>query len=225
MKVVAIASAKAGNGKSRFTWDLLVALVDAGINSVAFDCCPERSVSRHNTIREENNYGALPVHTAESPDELKLALSQLAREETQIALIDVPIGDPLTVIKPYLAKADVTLITAQATLSDIMLTGPLVRSLAKAGKKFRYLLVRTATGGATYDKAFLERLGMSAAEARQLLLPMSIAERPTLISDLNATGIGVIEALGNARVEQEDLGLASMELRAIRQYLRDELDF
>jgi hypothetical protein len=225
MKVVAIASPRPGNGKSRFTWDLLVAFADAGLDAVAIDCGGSTTLGEHNKIRAGSGFGALAVFAARSAAQLTKLLTKLRKAKKTVVLLDVPTGDIESEIRPYLAPADLTLVTVRATPAHIAETAPLVRPLLKAGKAFHYLLVCTPHGGATYDNVFLARLGMTMQEARRLLLPMSIASRPTMIRDLDANGIGVLEALGNARVDQEAVGQASMELRSIRQFLRDELDF
>ena len=121
--------------------------------------------------------------------------------------------------------AEMVLIPSLPTPADIASTAAMVRPLAKAGKAIRFLLVQTPAGGSNYDKAFLQKLGMSQAEAEKLLVPTSIASRPKLMRELNELGLGVLEAYGNASVDQEMVGKASQEIRMVRQFLRDELDF
>ena len=139
-------------------------------------------------------------------------------------LLDIPARCVEPERSAMLAPADLVIIPTLATPAHIAATASIVRPLAKARRNFRFLLVRTATGGLNYDKALLANLGMTAIEASQLLLPMAIADRAGLMKDLNELGLGVLEAFGNARIDQESVGKASQEIRSVRQFLRDELD-
>ncbi|HIJ62200.1 MAG TPA: hypothetical protein HPQ04_05850 [Rhodospirillaceae bacterium] len=225
MKIIAIANSKKGIGKSRTAWDLLVALDDAGIKAAAIDFRADGLMAALNAVRAANTFPTMPVFLAAKAGEIGALLKERKREATEIVLINTLAGCPVEDICAMASPAQMVLIPTLPTSADIASTTALVRPLVKAGKAIRFLLVQTSAGGANYDKTFLEGLGMTAEQARQMLVPTSIGCRPDFMSNLNKLGLGVLEAYGNASVNQEMVGFASQEIRQLRQFLRDELDF
>ena len=225
MKIIAIANPKEAIGKSRTTWDLLVALDDAGIKAAAIDFRAEGLMCALNAVRTANTFPTMPVFLAAKAEDLGALLKDCKRRSTEIVLINTPPSRPAKDICAMASAAQMVLIPTLPTPADIAATAAVVRPLAKAGKAIRFLLVQTPAGGANYDKAFLAGLGLTPEQARQMLVPTSIGCRADFISNLNKLGLGVLEAYGNASVNQEMVGLASQEIRQLRQFLRDELDF
>lgn len=225
MKIIAIANPKKGIGKSRTTWDLLVALDDAGIKAAAIDFNADGLMGALNAVRAANSFPTMPVFLAAAAKDLAAMLKDRKRESTEVVLINTPPERPVEDILAMAQPAAMVLIPTLPTPADIALTAAVVRPLGKAGKAIRFLLVQTVAGGANYDKAFLDSLGMTPEQARQLLVPTSIGRRPEFMNNLNKLGLGVLEAYGNASVNQEMVGFASQEIRQLRQFLRDELSF
>lgn len=223
MKIIAIANPKKGIGKSRTAWDLLVALDDAGIKAAAIDFDVDGLMAALNAVRAANSFPTMPVFVAGKAEDLPALLQERKGEAVELVLINTPAQRPVKDLCAMAAPAEMVLIPTLATPADILATAGLVRPLAQAGKAVRFLLVQTAAGGANYDKAFLDSLGMTAEEARKMLVPTSIGCRPGLVNNLNKLGLGVLEAYGNASVNQEMVGQASQEIRQVRQFLRDEL--
>ena len=182
MHVVALATQKGGTGKSSLAVSLAVAAMERGVKVIVMDMDPQ------GTARNwyERRKAPLPQVASVEASRLPAVLAKLWAQGCELVFIDTA-GVDLPSAAACMQAADLCLIPARPSIADIEATKPTVRSLAKLGRAFAFVLNQCPSG-----RTLRASDAYNALQLDGIVAGTAIANRVDHIDAL-AQGLGVTE--------------------------------
>jgi chromosome partitioning protein len=140
MKVIALASAKGGVGKSTLTVNLACAILDEGLAVTVLDIDPQGSAVLWDELRTKTAGGpVLPMVKAITVESLEDELRKLAREGMDYVLIDMP-GWSSDLLNDVLCSCDLVLVPSSASIIDIAPASATIETAMRLGVTSCYVM-------------------------------------------------------------------------------------
>lgn len=200
MRILTVAAAKGGSGKSTIAQGLAVCAEQARVKTVLVDIDPQGSSvawSRRRADALGSEHG--PFALSSSPENLEVDLAQLKSSDYRLAVIDTP-GTRGDAVDPALRACALALVPTAPTIFDLEAVLPTARNLSRLGRPFAFVLTSCPLYQQRRSQAeeLLNRLAARAGEP---------IRRRVAYQDAAARGLGVTEG----RVDP----LAAAEMRAL----------
>lgn len=193
MNVIAFVTQKGGTGKSSLAVSLAVAAEEQGIKTSIIDLDPQGTAK--NWYERRQSEGGPEVNTL-SANQLEAAMPLLKKQGVQLVIIDTP-GVDTPAATAAIQVATLCLIPARPSIADIEAAAPTVRSIARLGKPFSYVLNQCPPGRSIRTNDAFRVLQLSGAVASTPL-----AMRADHMDAL-AMGQGVTERDTNSKAAAE----------------------
>jgi chromosome partitioning protein len=206
MNVIAFVTQKGGTGKSSLAVSLAVAAEERGIKTSIIDLDPQGTAKNWYERREAE--GGPEVNALQS-GQLEAAMGLLKKQGVQLVIIDTP-GVDTPAATAAIQVASLCLIPARPSIADIEAAAPTVRSIARLGKSFSYVLNQCPPGRSIRTSDAFRVLQLSGAVASTPL-----AMRADHMDAL-ATGQGV--------TERDATSKAAAEVRELLQWALNRME-
>ena len=206
MNVIAFVTQKGGTGKSSLAVSLAVAAEERGIKTSIIDLDPQGTAKNWYERREAE--GGPEVNALQS-GQLEAAMGLLKKQGIQLVIIDTP-GVDTPAATAAIQVASLCLIPARPSIADIEAAAPTVRSIARLGKSFSYVLNQCPPGRSIRTSDAFRVLQLSGAVASTPL-----AMRADHMDAL-ATGQGV--------TERDTTSKAAAEVRELLQWALNRME-
>ena len=141
MHVVSLVTQKGGTGKSSLVISLAVAAQERGQKVYVIDLDPQGTAKNWYERREAEWPEVATLEASRLPH----AIETLRKLGTDIVFIDTP-GIDVPAATAAMQASDLCLIPARPSIADIEATKPTVRSLARLGKSFAFVLNQCPPG-------------------------------------------------------------------------------
>ena len=139
MKVISIASAKGGVGKSTLAVNLACAILEEGRSVAILDLDPQGSALLWQQIRTKSNPEAsAPAVHAATAEALDQQLQALASRRVDFVVLDMP-GYSSEELNRALQHCDVVLVPSRASIIDIAPATETVKAAMQLGRTFCYV--------------------------------------------------------------------------------------
>jgi chromosome partitioning protein len=205
MHVVSLVTQKGGTGKSSLVISLAVAAQERGQKVYVIDLDPQGTAKNWYERREAEWPEVATLEASRLPH----AIETLRKLGTDIVFIDTP-GIDVPAATAAMQASDLCLIPARPSIADIEATKPTVRSLARLGKSFAFVLNQCPPGRSIRTSDAYRVLQLSGAVAGA-----TVGMRTDHI-DAMAQGLGV--------TERDTNGKAAGEVRDLMQWITTRLE-
>jgi chromosome partitioning protein len=207
MRTLAFVTQKGGSGKSTLAACVAVAAQEAGERVFLIDMDPQHSLKQWGDTRADEH---LPVE-AITPGKLPRALSELAKGNVGLVIIDTPATDSAA-SEAAMKAADLCVIPARPTVFDIWSSEATRTKLKTLGKEFVFLLNQCPAN--QDSQRVLD--GAKALETMGALVNPMIASRVDY-QEAAREGMGVTELAPSSKAAEEMRALwASLKRRLAR---------
>ena len=204
MKSIAFLSQKGGSGKTTLAVHTAVTAQESGERVVLIDTDPQKSA----TVWGETRQNELPIVATAAASDLEAVLKAALQEEMSLAIVDTAPHTAPDAAK--IAKSvDLVVIPCRPTAFDLAAVSNAVE-IVRAAKK-RAVLVLSACPFRSPE----------IAETRSVLAEYGLPVFPSEITDRRAFSRAV--ATGRAVTEFEEDGKASIEIRALWTWLKEQM--
>ena len=188
MHTIVLATQKGGSGKSTLAIGLALAAKHAGHNVRLIETDPQGTLSNWQSRRGT----AEPlVETIYNVGRIETRLEQLARGGVTLVVIDTASGVS-AVTAAAIRNADLCLIPARPTITDIEACAPTLKAVRAWGKPFAFVLNQTPVRGRRIDSA-AHALGDDAVRDMTDVLARPFIAMRNDHQDALAAGLGVSE--------------------------------
>ena len=205
MKVIVLASAKGGTGKSTLSAHLGVAAEMAGQGpAVLLDLDPQGSLSAWWNSREADTPALAPSTLAELPEKL----AALGAAGYAVALVDTP-PSQTPAIKAVIALADLVLIPVKPSPHDLRSVGATVELAVDAGRPFAFILSQAKSN------ALLTTQAATALSEHGRVASVVVGDRVEYASAMTD---------GRTVLETNPRGSSAAEMRDLWKFVRSRLD-
>jgi len=207
MKVITLASAKGGVGKSTIAVNLACAMLEDGHTVTVLDMDPQGSALLWNELRVKRTSGpALPDVKEMTVPGLGGELRALAAKATDFVILDMP-GHSSDMVFEAIKFCDLVLVPSRASIIDIAPASETIEAAQQLGKTFFYIMNFTSAKDQTMFRAVKEKL----ESAGLLVCPVAIPQSDAFpMAFMN----------GKAVTEYEPQGLAAKEMRWLWRFLK-----
>lgn len=208
MKVICIASAKGGVGKTTVALNLAALAAEDGAQSLVIDLDPQRSAADWRTVRTAAR--ALPRVAAAGVHQLPELLEAAKAEGLNLVVVDTP---PHATDEIFTAArlSDLVLVPVRPAVLDLRSAARTLEGLARMGRPYAVVLNACPTTGR--GEASVVR------ESREALAPHPVV--PVALSQRAAMQHAMID--GRAAHEYEPNGKAAAEFRDLYAWVRERL--
>jgi len=204
MKSIAFLSQKGGSGKTTLAVHTAVAAQESGERVVLIDTDPQKSA----TVWGETRQNELPIVATAAASDLETVLEAALQESMSLAIVDTAPHTAPDAAK--IAKAvDLVVIPCRPTAFDLAAVSNAVE-IVRAARK-RAVLVLSACPFRSPE----------IVETRSVLSEYGLPVFPAEITDRRAFSRAV--ATGRAVTEFEEDGKASIEIRALWTWLKEQM--
>ena len=149
MKIIVLASAKGGSGKTTLSAHLGVAAEQAGDGPVVLlDLDPQGSLAAWWNAREADTPALAPASLAELPDKL----AALAKAGYAVALLDTPPA-MTSAIRAVVDRADLVVIPARPSPHDLRSVGATVEIANEAARPFVFVVTQAKANASLTTQA------------------------------------------------------------------------
>jgi chromosome partitioning protein len=206
MKVIALASAKGGVGKSTLTVNLACAMLEEGLAVTVLDIDPQGSAVLWDELRTKTAGGPiLPTVKASSVGTLEDELRRLAREGMDYVVIDMP-GWSSDLLNDVLRSCDLVLVPSRASIIDIAPASATIETAMRFGIPFCYVM-----NFVPEDRTMFLTVKDQLETAGLLVSPIALPDSQTF---------PMAFMQGKAVTEYEPRGKAANEVRWLWRFLK-----
>ena len=205
MKTLAIISQKGGTGKSTVAVHLSVAAAQAGYTTALIDLDPQANVAKWGDIRTDTAPIVISAHAAR----LKETLHTAEDLNVDLAILDTPPKMEASILDAA-RVADFALIPCRMSLWDLQAIAPTIELAKLAKVQTRLLFNAVQTNSSVYYKM------------KKAVAVYDVPCAPCHLGNRVAFSHSIIE--GRVAQEYEPSGKASMEVNALYNYVKKELE-
>ena len=205
MKTLAIISQKGGTGKSTVAVHLSVAAAQAGYTTALIDLDPQANVAKWGDMRTDTAPIVISAHAAR----LKETLHTAEGLNVDLAILDTPPKMESSILDAA-RVADFALIPCRMSLWDLQAIAPTIELAKLANLQTRLLFNAVQTNSSVYYKM------------RKAVSVYDVPCAPCHLGNRVAFSHSIIE--GRVAQEYEPRGKASMEVNALYNYVKKELE-
>ena len=207
MKVISLASAKGGVGKSTLAVNLACAALEDGHTVALLDMDPQGTALLWHELRSKRfGEGAEPSVQQTTAETLRRDLRALAHRRKDYVFLDMP-GSSTTVVQHALRQCDLVLVPSRASIIDIAPATETIEAAMQLGKSFCYVMNFVPSEDVTMFNAVKDHL----ENAGFMVSPVAIPDSPTFPDAfLN----------GRSATEHEPDGKAAQEIRWLWRFVK-----
>ncbi|MGE0628003.1 MAG: AAA family ATPase [Hyphomicrobiaceae bacterium] len=207
MKVICLASAKGGVGKSTLAVNIACAMLEDGNSVALLDLDPQGSALLWHQLRSERGSGAVEPAVREVAVEVLVSeLRRLGAQQTDYVILDMP-GYSSDALSRAFRHCDLVLVPSRASIIDIAPATETIEAAIRMGKTFCYLMnfVRGS------DKTMFNGVKQQLEGAGLLVCPVAVP-------DSEAFPLAFMN--GKSVTEYEPKGKAAKEVRWLWRFLK-----
>lgn len=206
MKVISLASAKGGVGKSTLAVNLAAAIIEDGKSAVILDMDPQGSALLWDELRtKRTGRSTPPLVGAMTLTGLRDNLRTLARQPIDYVILDMP-GLSSRDVEETLRFADLVLVPSRASIIDIAPATATIEAAMRLGKTFCYIM-----NFVPKDKSMFRAVKAQLEDAGFMVAPVAVPD-----SNVFPTAF----MSGKTAAEQQPKGSAANEIRWLWRFLK-----
>lgn len=206
MKVISLASAKGGVGKSTLAVNLAAAMVEDGKSVLILDMDPQGSAMLWDELRTRRvGWPLPPLVKSMTLSGLRAALRAASLEGTDYVVLDMP-GISSKDVEETLRFSDLVLVPSRASIIDIAPATITIEAAMRLGKTFCYVM-----NFVPEDKTMYRAVKSQLEDAGLMVAATAIPDSQTFPSAF---------MWGKTAIEQEPDGAAAKEIRWLWRFLK-----
>lgn len=206
MKVISLASAKGGVGKSTLAVNLAAAIIEDGKSAVILDMDPQGSALLWDELRTKRTGRATPPLAGPMTLQgLRAELRALARQRIDYVILDMP-GLSSRDVEETLRFADLVLVPSRASIIDIAPATATIEAAMRLGKTFCYIM-----NFVPEDKSMFRAVKTQLEDAGLMVAPIAVPD---------SSVFPLAFMSGKSAAEQEPKGNAANEIRWLWRFLK-----